>query len=146
MPPEWGGGRLFGASAGFFAKTTVTRKQKVEKSFQRCKVNRFSEGYQRAVTKIRVKWQNNGFSGEKRRFLAQKKSSLLGSIHDLATTVKSCANQKVFFPNNISLFGKKTDFYPKSQSVIAPRWTRKANICPKMTKNAECWPNLGQKS
>ena len=96
--PQSGVGVYFLASRqDVFAKTTVTRKRKVEKSFQMCKVNLLSMGYKRAVTKIRVVWQNNGFSGKKRRFLAPKKSSLLGSIHDLSTTVKSCANQKVSF-------------------------------------------------
>ena len=53
MPPQWGGGSFFGALAVFFFnKTTVTRKQKVEKSIPRCEMDRLSEGYKRAIDKI----------------------------------------------------------------------------------------------
>ena len=39
---QWGGGRLFSASAEvFFTKTTVTRKQKVKKSFRRLAMSRW---------------------------------------------------------------------------------------------------------
>ena len=54
MPPQWGGGRLFGVSAKFFffTKTAVTRKRKVEKSILRCEMDWLSEGYKRAIDKI----------------------------------------------------------------------------------------------
>ena len=39
VPPHWGGGRLFGAAAGFFfTKTGVTRKRKVDKWIRRCQI------------------------------------------------------------------------------------------------------------
>ena len=66
----WGGGRLFGASAIFFYKTTVTQKRKVKKSIPRCEIDRLSEGYKRAVDK-------NLWSYKKTDFRAQKKEHFL---------------------------------------------------------------------
>ena len=57
VPQQWGGGRLFGALAGFFfMKTAVTRKQKVEKSIWRCLNDRNAEGYKRAIDENGKKW------------------------------------------------------------------------------------------
>ena len=54
-PPQWGGGRLFGASVGFlFTKTAVTGKRKVEKSILRCQIGRCAEGYKQAPVEIQI--------------------------------------------------------------------------------------------
>ena len=90
---QWGGGRLFDASAEFFfTKTFVTRKWKVEKSIPRWEMNRPSEDYKRAVSKIWGRKAKNGFSG---RVLGSKKHTLLAGHHVLDTTRQSCANKKV---------------------------------------------------
>ena len=76
---QWGGGRLFDASANFFfTKTAITRKQKEEKLILRWEMNRLSEGYKRTIEQNWGRMAKIGFLGQKPRFWAQKKwASLL---------------------------------------------------------------------
>ena len=74
---------------GFFMKKALTQEQEVEKSIPRWEMNGLSEGYEQKA-KIR-------FFGQKPRFWAQKKDTLLYSNHVLATTGKSCSKKKVAF-------------------------------------------------
>ena len=68
VPSQWGGGRLFDASTGFFfRKTAVTWKQKDETLFRRLGMNRLSEGYKRAIDKIWGRIAKVGFWGGKPR-------------------------------------------------------------------------------
>ena len=111
--PQWGGGRLFGASTKFFfTKTAITRERKVEKSLPIWEMNLLSEGYQRAVDQNWGHMANIGYLGQKRRFWAQKKRSLLAGHDVLATTGKSCSKKKVPFSKiDISLFKKFGCFF-----------------------------------
>ena len=89
---------------GFFTKTAVTPERKVGKSFPRWEMNILSEGYKRAVDQNWGGMAKIGFFGQKPRFGAQKKGSLLGTNHVLATTGKSCSKKKVASSQiNISL-------------------------------------------
>ena len=94
---QWGGGRLFDASAEFFfTKTFVTRKWKVEKSIPRWEMNRPSEDYKRAVSKIWGRKAKNGFSGRKPSFRVQKKYTsgwTPCSRHDQAKLCKQKSTQ-----------------------------------------------------
>ena len=45
-------------------KTAVTRKLKVEKSIQRCQIDRLAKGYKRAIDKIRGPIAKNVFLGQ----------------------------------------------------------------------------------
>ena len=50
MPPQWGWGRLFGTSAGFFfTKTALIWKRKVKKSIRRRQIDRLAEGYKPTI-------------------------------------------------------------------------------------------------
>merc|ERR1712243_449897 len=44
---------------------SVTQKRKVEKSIQRCQIDRLVKGYKRAIDKIQGPIAKNGFSGQK---------------------------------------------------------------------------------
>ena len=74
---QWGGGRLFGASADFFTITAVSRKRKVAQSIPRWEIDCLAEGYQRAIDEILTPITKNGFSGRNPNFKDQKKRSLL---------------------------------------------------------------------
>ena len=92
---QWGGGRLFDASANFFfTKTAITRKRKVEKSILRWEMNGLSEGYKWAVDQ---NWQKSDFLAKNRNFGPKKRESLFSPNHVLATTEKSCSKKKVAF-------------------------------------------------
>ena len=71
-------------------KTAITRKQKVEKSIQRCEIDRLAEGYKQAIYEIRVQTQKTDFRA-KIRIFRPKKHPFLDSDHVLATTGQSCA-------------------------------------------------------
>ena len=86
MPPQWGRGRLFGASAVFFFLGN-------EKS-KRCHIDHLAEGYKRAIDKIWGPTAKNGFLGRYPIFWL-KKRSLLDGNHVLATARQSCAREKV---------------------------------------------------
>ena len=105
MPSQWGGGRLFDASTGFFfMKTAVTRERKVEKSLPKWEMTGLSKGYKRAVDQNWGHIANIGFFGPKLGFQAQKKCSLLDYNHVLATIGKSRSKKKVAFSQiNINL-------------------------------------------
>ena len=60
-------------------------------------MNGLSEGYKRAVNQNWGRMAKMGFFGQKQRFQAQKKRSLLYSNHVLATTGKSSSKKKVAF-------------------------------------------------
>ena len=60
-------------------------------------MNCLSEGYKRAVDQNWGCMAKIGFFGQKSRFRAQKKHSLLDPNHVLATTGKSCSKKKVAF-------------------------------------------------
>ena len=60
-------------------------------------MKRLSEGYKRAVDQNWGHMAKNGIFGQKPRFWAQKKHTLLNSNHVLATTGKSCSKKKVAF-------------------------------------------------
>ena len=81
----------------FFTKTAVTLDWKVGKSFPRWEMNGLSEGYKRAADQNWGRMAKIGFFGQKPRFWAQKKHTLLGGNHVLATTGKSCSKKKVAF-------------------------------------------------
>ena len=67
----------------FFTKTAITHNRKVEKMPSRWEINSFSEGYKWAVDKNWCRMAKIRFFGQKPRFLAQKKHSLLNSDHVL---------------------------------------------------------------
>ena len=75
----------------------VTPEWKVEKSFPRWELNGHSEGYKRTVDQNWGRMAKIGFLDQKPKFWAQKKDSLLGIHHVLATTGKSCSKKKVAF-------------------------------------------------
>ena len=58
-------------------------------------MNGLSEGYERAVDQNWGCIAKIGFFGQKPRFWAQKKHTLLNGNHVLATTGKSCSKKKV---------------------------------------------------
>ena len=60
-------------------------------------MNRFSEGYKWVVDQKWGRVAKIGFFGQKPRFWAQKKESLLNGNHVLAMTRKSCSMKKVAF-------------------------------------------------
>ena len=61
----------------FFTKTALTRERKVEKSFPSWEMNSLCEGYKQAVDQNWGRMEKIGFFGQKPRFWAQKKCSLL---------------------------------------------------------------------
>ena len=76
---QWGGGRLFDASANFFfTKTAITRKQKEEKLILRWEMNRLSEGYKRTIEQNWGRMAKIGFLGQKPKFWAKKKAATFG--------------------------------------------------------------------
>ena len=81
----------------FFSETAVTPEQKVEKSIPRWEMIGHSEGYKWVIDQNRGRMAKMGFFGQKPRFWAQKKDSLLWGNHVLATTEKSFAKKKVAF-------------------------------------------------
>ena len=84
--PTVGWGKTFWRVSRFFflTKTAVTRKQKVEKSIQRCEIDRLAEGYKQAIYEIRVQKQKTDFRA-KIRIFGPKKHPFLDSNHVLAT-------------------------------------------------------------
>ena len=100
VPPQWGGGSFFGALAVFFFnKTTVTRKQKVEKSIPRCEMDRLSEGYKRAIDKILGPIAKNGLFWPKSEFLGQKTPISLLYPCSGHYREKLCKYKRTLFPN-----------------------------------------------
>ena len=90
VPPQWGGGRLFGASAIFFYENGFNSEMKNQKSIRRCQNDCLNEGYKRAMAK----------SG----FWAPRPQTKRNRNHFLANTRQSCAKKKVYFCHiNISL-------------------------------------------
>ena len=64
-PGSYSKKRIFGANmAKIRPFWSVTRKRKVEKSIQRCQIDRLAKGYKRAIDKIRGPIAKNGFSGQ----------------------------------------------------------------------------------
>ena len=96
-PHSGKGGDFLTRQPFFFMKTAVTPERKVKKSFPRWEMNGLSEGYKQAVDQIWGRMAKNGFFGQKPRFWAQKKRSLLRIHGVLATTGKSCSKKKVAF-------------------------------------------------
>ena len=101
-----GRGKIFWRVNYSFTKMAVTRERKVEKLLPRWEMNGLSEGNKRADDQNWGHMAKIGFFGQKPRFWAQKKRSLLDSNHVLATTGNSCSKKKVAFSQiNISLLG-----------------------------------------
>ena len=117
--PEWGGGRLFGASAGFFAKTTQLRNEKSKNRSEGAKWTISPRATIGLLTKTRVVMQKNWFSG-KNVGCWRKKKELPSWFHPCSghDREKLCKQKGIFFPNNISLladfgcffFGKERTF------------------------------------
>ena len=107
MLPQWGGRRLFGASAVF-------QKHKVKKSIQRWQIDHLAKGYKRVIDEIRGPMSKNGFGAVIRIF------GLLNSNHVLATTRQSCAKEKVPFSQiNISLLADFWCFFLEKNGFSA---------------------------
>ena len=71
--------------------------RRVEKSLPMREMNGLSEGYKWAVDQNCGSMAKIGFFGQKPRFQAQKKHTLLEVHHVLATPGKSCSKKKVAF-------------------------------------------------
>ena len=86
--PQWGGGRLFEPSTGFFYENCCNGKSKNWSQGGKLTVTpRATKG---SLTKIGVVWQKSDFLAKNRDF-GPKKNSLLNGNHVLATTGKSCS-------------------------------------------------------
>ena len=81
----------------FFTETAVTPERKVKKSFPRWEINRHAEGSKWVIDQNWGRMAKIRFFGQKLKFWAKKKESLLYPNHVLATTEKSCAKKKVAF-------------------------------------------------
>ena len=81
-------------------------------------MNDLSKGYKQSVDQNWGRVVKIGFLGQKLRFQAQKKHTLLSPNHVPATTGKNCSQEKVAFSQtNISLlrnFGLKCIFSQKT--------------------------------
>ena len=118
----WGGLSIHPNSDDVIYEQPLTRKREVDKSIQRCGIDRLAEGYKRVIDEIKGPTAKRGFSGRSPIFWAQKKRSLLDRNHVLAMTGQSCAKKKVPVSQiNISLlanFGRffgKADFRPENR-------------------------------
>ena len=82
----------------FFRETAVTPEQKVEKTIPRWEMNHHSEGYKWVIDQNWGRMTKIGFFGQKPRFWAPKKHTLLDSNHVLATTGKVVQRKKLPLP------------------------------------------------
>ena len=95
LSPQWGGGRLFDGSTGFFYGSSCNSRTESQKINPKVGNERLLRGLQ-----IDQNWglrAKIGFLDQKPRFPAQKKCSLLEVHHVLATPGKSCSKKKVAF-------------------------------------------------
>ena len=121
---QWGGERLFDASAKSFYENGQNSGTKVKKLPPRWEMTDLSEGYKGAVDQNWGRLAKIGFLDQKPRFWAQKKGPLSQIHHVLATTGKSFSKKKSAFSQiikggNIILgdfFGVKPIFRPKTTS------------------------------
>ena len=103
-------------------------------------MNGHSEGYKWIIDQNWGRMAKIGIFGQKPRFCAQKKESLLNGNHVLATTGKSCSKKKIgFFPNECQslkkfwvIFWVKTLFWPKNH-FSAKRKNVRFSVIPAQT-------------
>ena len=96
--PHSGVGEDFLVRRPFFCENRRNSKTKVQKLIPRCKMDRLSEGYKRAVNQI-------GGCIAKNKFLGRRKYSHFSCNHVLAMTGKSCAIKKPFHYQSFCKFG-----------------------------------------
>ena len=130
---QWEGGRLFDRSAGFFYGNSCNSGTDSRKLFPRWEINRHAEGWKWAIDQNWGHMAKIGFLDQKPRFWVQKKRSLLGISHVLATPGKSCSKKKVAFAQIIitqniilddlglkPIFRPKTSFRPNVKTPVSP--------------------------
>ena len=82
----------------FFYKNGCSSGTESRKWLLRWEMNDLSKGYKQSVDQNWGRVVKIGFFGQKLRFRAQKKHTLLSPNHVPATTGKSCSKKKLPFP------------------------------------------------